>query len=133
LPGLALKIAFPEKEITLVESRRKKASFLKEVVRRLGLKGVRVLEQRMEDLQREPFRFSEAITRAFSDPSAFLKISYGILSETGKSFIMQGPKGVDIFARLEATAKRLHYREASLERFRLPLGSEERTLLIFAK
>jgi 16S rRNA (guanine527-N7)-methyltransferase len=132
-PGLALKIAFPEKEITLVESRRKKASFLKEVVRRLGLKGVRVLERRMEDLQQEPFRFNETITRAFSDPSAFLSTSYGILSETGKSFIMQGPTGLDLFASLEATAKSLHYKEAALKRFRLPLGAEDRTLLIFAK
>jgi 16S rRNA (guanine527-N7)-methyltransferase len=130
---LALKIAFPDKEIALVEARRKKASFLREVVRRLGLLGVTVLEQRMEDLRKEPFRFDEAITRAFSDPSAFLSVSYGILSETGKSLIMQGPTGVDLFAGLRETAKSLHYKEAALERFRLPHGTEQRTLLIFTK
>jgi 16S rRNA (guanine527-N7)-methyltransferase len=132
-PGLALKIAFPEKELTLVESRRKKANFLREVVRRLRLKGVRILQRRVEELPSEPFRFREAITRAFSDPLTFLSASYDVLSETGKSFIMQGPSGVNLFTRLKAEEKTLQYDQAVLKRFRLPLGAEDRTLLIFTK
>jgi 16S rRNA (guanine527-N7)-methyltransferase len=132
-PGLPLKIAFPDKEITLVESRRKKASFVKEVVRRLGLGGVTVLEQRMDNLAKQTFRFDEAITRAFSDSTAFLKVCHEPLSENGKSFIMHGPSGVESFPNLKASAKALHYTAAECQRFRLPLGPEQRTLLIFTK
>jgi 16S rRNA (guanine527-N7)-methyltransferase len=42
-PGLPLKIARPDLTIDLVEATAKKASFLKEAVRRLGLSGMNVI------------------------------------------------------------------------------------------
>ena len=49
-PGLPLKLAFPETELTLVESVGKKAGFLKEVVAVLGLEGAEVHTGRAETL-----------------------------------------------------------------------------------
>ena len=49
-PGLPLKIFAPALVLTLIESNQKKAAFLKEVVRALGLTGVDVLAGRAEDL-----------------------------------------------------------------------------------
>ena len=54
LPGLPLKIAFPRLRVTLVESVGKKAAFLEEVVRQLGLPDVQVLNQRAEAAARDP-------------------------------------------------------------------------------
>ena len=48
-PGLPLKIFAPALALTLIESNQKKAAFLKEVVRALGLTGVDVLAGRAED------------------------------------------------------------------------------------
>jgi 16S rRNA (guanine527-N7)-methyltransferase len=48
-PGLALKIAFPELEVTLLEPVGKKRAFLKEVIRVCELSSVRVLADRLED------------------------------------------------------------------------------------
>jgi len=48
LPAIPLKIALPEMALTLVEGRRRRCSFLREVVRSLGLRDVRVLNQRLE-------------------------------------------------------------------------------------
>ncbi len=48
LPGVPLKILFPDIGLTLVDSVHKKAAFLHHLVERLGLKGVEVLAQRAE-------------------------------------------------------------------------------------
>ena len=53
LPGLALKLAFPEMELALVESVGKKAAFLEHIVTTLGLENVSVHTGRAEDLARE--------------------------------------------------------------------------------
>jgi len=49
-PGLALKLAAPELEVTLVEPSLKKSAFLAEVVRTLGLAGVKIVSKRIEEL-----------------------------------------------------------------------------------
>lgn len=45
-PGLALKLAAPRLRVTLVESRRKKCAFLKEVIRLCGFSYVAVVDDR---------------------------------------------------------------------------------------
>jgi 16S rRNA (guanine527-N7)-methyltransferase len=47
-PGLPLKIFFPDLRLTLVESNRKKAAFLAEVIRALGMSGAQVSSGRLE-------------------------------------------------------------------------------------
>lgn len=52
LPGIPIAICRPEIRITLAESQKKKAAFLRESVRCLGL-GARVFDGRVEDLPSE--------------------------------------------------------------------------------
>ena len=47
-PGLVLKTVLPELEVTLIEPRQKRVSFLKHIIRTLGLKGVEVLAIRLD-------------------------------------------------------------------------------------
>lgn len=49
-PGLILKVLKPEWQVTLVDSVRKKLTFLDEVKADLGLKGIRTVHARAEDL-----------------------------------------------------------------------------------
>lgn len=49
-PGIPLKIAFPEVEITLADSLNKRIKFLDEVVEELGLKKVTTIHARAEEL-----------------------------------------------------------------------------------
>ncbi len=49
-PGLAMKLVSPELEVTLIESSVKKSAFLAEVVRALGLSGVKIISKRIEEL-----------------------------------------------------------------------------------
>jgi len=48
LPGLALKLARPDLEVTLLEADRNKAAFLVEATARLDLRGVTVVHERAE-------------------------------------------------------------------------------------
>jgi 16S rRNA (guanine527-N7)-methyltransferase len=54
LPGIPLKIAAPDLEVTLVEAMRKKVSFLRQVCRLLQLRGISVILARAESLHRDP-------------------------------------------------------------------------------
>jgi 16S rRNA (guanine527-N7)-methyltransferase len=49
-PGLPIKISVPEIELILVESNQKKATFLREVIRRLNLHGAAVFSERAQNL-----------------------------------------------------------------------------------
>lgn len=51
-PGLALKIAFPNLKVTLLDSLNKRILFLDEVIKTLGLKGIKTIHSRAEDAAR---------------------------------------------------------------------------------
>lgn len=52
-PGIPLKIAFPHLEIVLADSLKKRVLFLDEVIETLGLKGIRTVHARAEELGRD--------------------------------------------------------------------------------
>ena len=72
-PGLALKILLPEAQIALVESNIKKATFLAEVVRALGITGANVLVSRYEELGDEIAPIDFLLARALGEFEVFLK------------------------------------------------------------
>jgi 16S rRNA (guanine527-N7)-methyltransferase len=72
-PGLPLKIVRPDLEVCLIDSNVKKATFLAEVVRELGLPGARVLVSRYEELEEEIAPLDMACSRAVGDFAQFLE------------------------------------------------------------
>jgi 16S rRNA (guanine527-N7)-methyltransferase len=71
-PGIPIKILRPEMDLILIESNLKKATFLTEVVRELGLTGVRVLVSRYEELSEEVAPLDVACARAVGEFASFL-------------------------------------------------------------
>jgi 16S rRNA (guanine527-N7)-methyltransferase len=66
-PGIPIAAAEPARSVTLVEPRRKRASFLSVAVARLGLANTKILTMRAED--QPPEQTNAVVTRAtFSDP-----------------------------------------------------------------
>jgi 16S rRNA (guanine527-N7)-methyltransferase len=72
-PGLALKMALPGLELTLIESNRKKAAFLAEVVRALGLSGVRIRAERVAEVAWEGPGADFVTSRALGSYKELLK------------------------------------------------------------
>jgi 16S rRNA (guanine527-N7)-methyltransferase len=71
-PGIPLKIMRPDLQVFLVESNFKKATFLAEVVRELGLTGTRVLVSRFAELGEEVAPLDMVCSRALGDFTNFL-------------------------------------------------------------
>ena len=80
-PGLPLKIIRPNLRVFLVESNLKKATFLAEVIRELGLKDTQVLVRRYEELHEEIAPLDYVCSRALGEFPSFLK--WASSTETG--------------------------------------------------
>jgi 16S rRNA (guanine527-N7)-methyltransferase len=77
-PGIPIQIARPELQVTLAESQKKKAAFLREVVRQLGLGAATVYAGRIEDL-REATVFDLVTLRAVDKMGEALQSAYARL------------------------------------------------------
>ena len=133
-PGIPIKLALPGRTGYLVEPRRKRANFLRQVVRELQLAGVHVIESRVEDLSTEPLpSLRETVTRGFSDVPGFLKASGELLGSGGKAILMHGPEGSAVLDKLRACVPGYGLTEGECSDFDLPFGGERRTVLTFRK
>lgn len=68
LPGIPLSIVAPAMQVTLVESRQKRASFLSTAVRELGLSATRVINSRAEALPPELHESFDAVVMRCAGP-----------------------------------------------------------------
>jgi 16S rRNA (guanine527-N7)-methyltransferase len=72
-PGLPVKILRPDLEVFLIESNVKKATFLAEAIREMGMTGARVIVGRYEDLGEELTPLDFVCSRAVGEFGSFLK------------------------------------------------------------
>lgn len=71
-PGIPLKIIRPDLEVFLIESNVKKATFIAEVIRELGLTDAKVLVSRYEELGEEVAPLDVVCSRALGEFGPFL-------------------------------------------------------------
>jgi len=88
-PGLPLAVVRPDQSILLVESRRRKASFLREVKRLLGLGNVEVLEQRAESAPDPSERVAAVVSRAVWSDASLTVLAPHWLKTGGQLFWMR--------------------------------------------
>ena len=101
LPGIPLAIVKPGLRVTLVESNGKKARFLREAVRTLGLKDVRVAESRIETFD-EPGAYAAITARALASLPLILELGGHLLRPDGQLLAMKGIHPADEIAALPA-------------------------------
>jgi 16S rRNA (guanine527-N7)-methyltransferase len=90
-PGVPIKIVRADVEVSLVESRRRRASFLSSVARELGLSGLHIIAERVEE--RAPDlegRFDAVVMRCAGDINVMLPIG-ARLAEKGGLVVASGP------------------------------------------
>ena len=132
-PGLILAMLDPGRPVDLIEARRKRAHFLKAVVRRLELRNVAVYEGRAEALvHQERFRaaYRAAVSRATWNLAQFLSLAQGFVEPDGWTIAMKGPGADDELRHLSTQAG--PFVLYSRYDYTLPFGAESRTLLTFA-
>jgi 16S rRNA (guanine527-N7)-methyltransferase len=87
LPGLPLKIARPELEVTLVEADGRKAAFLVRACAELGLAGVEVVDRRAEDVGHDPRHreaFDVAVARAVAPMRVLVELCLPLVRVGGR-------------------------------------------------
>jgi len=99
LPGIPLAIATPGLQVALVESNGKKARFMREVLRTLGLGNAEVAESRIEALDR-PGQFAAITARALATLPQILALGGHLLAPNGVLLAMKGARPDDEIAAL---------------------------------
>ncbi len=105
LPGLALKLARPELELTLIESNRRKAAFLEHAAARLELDGVQVVARRAEDAGRDPRlrdAFDAAVARALAAMAVLAELCLPFVRVGGVLLAMKAAAEAEVEAALPA-------------------------------
>lgn len=124
-PGIVLACLRPEAPVVLIEARRRRASFLREVVRTLGLPAATVLEGRAEAVR---VSAATVIARALRI-DAFLPLAARLVAPGGQVIAMQTARA-DL-ARIASMARAAGLVLAGVHDYVLP-GGERRRLVRFA-
>ena len=118
-PGMCLGIIDPNRELTLVDSNRKKTSFLINIKNELGLNSVSIKNARVEEIK----QISEVniVCRAFKEPANLLKILENKIAKKNKIILMVSEKkalsasGFDIVYKESEASKILGKKRGFLE------------------
>ena len=100
-PAIPLRLALPGGSLLMVEARTRKAAFLREAVRRLGLADTAVEARRFEELAGRPSlqgAFDLLTVRAVRVDAAALRHLQGFLTEGGELFHFTGARGEEPLA-----------------------------------
>ena len=99
-PGLPLKIAFPELQVTLLEPNIKKCAFLREVQSALGLPNVEVVRSRYEGFHAAPGSFDFVCARALGGYKRLLLWSKVVLKPGGHVILWLGTEDSNLLTRV---------------------------------
>jgi 16S rRNA (guanine527-N7)-methyltransferase len=91
-PGIPIKLVAPEVHVTLIESQNKKATFLRQVIRTLDLKGIDVFSDRAEAWNHT----AQAVTfRAVEKFEQTLSLAATLVAPSGTLCLLIGKKQVE--------------------------------------
>ena len=84
IPGVPLSIVMAGVDVTLVEARQKRGSFLSAVIRELPLRNCRLLNRRLQDVRQELIgRFDVVVMRCAGTPASLLAELRTVLAPGG--------------------------------------------------
>ena len=135
-PGIPLKIAVDDLDVTMIESSRKKASFLKTVVRELSFDHVTVLNSRVEDIIRNEGYvqgFDIVTSRALFKLPDLIPAAASFLSPGGVLMAMKGRSADDEIELSERAAAAEKLTLQALHRLVLPVTGDMRTIALYVK
>lgn len=100
-PGLPLKIAFPELQVTLLEPNNKKCAFLREVRSTLGLSNLEVVRSRYEDFNATPGSFDFVCSRALGSYKRLLQWTKAILNPGSHIILWLGTEDSNLLTNVK--------------------------------
>ena len=135
-PGLPLKIVVPSMQLTLVESVGKKVSFLRHIVKTLGLEGVTIIQDRAENLGRMPDHreaYDWALARAVAILPVLEEYLLPFVHVGGAMIAMKGESGPAEAHSAEHASRLLGGHLRKVTAVTLPGVADERYLVVVDK
>lgn len=132
-PGVPLKVMRPDLHVDLIEASRKKAHFLRHLIRTLALQDIEARHIRAEELakktQARSRRYGVIVSKAVSKLHRFLDQALPLLCRPGMVIAM---KGISVEDELELARSRIKSEALSQEKkeYRLPFLGITRHLII---
>ena len=132
-PGIVLKIAYPNLEITLVESLTKRCVFLNEVIKELGLEDIKVVNQRAEEFSNNNIEYFDIITsRAVAKLNILLELSIKSLKIGGYYIALKANVDEEIKS-ISTCLTKLNASLESITTFNLPIDNSLRNIIKIKK
>jgi len=135
-PGLPLKIIFPEIQLTLLDSLKKRIQFLDAVVEKLDFKDVKTIHGRAEDFAREGRlreTFDLCVSRAVANLSTLSEYCIPFVKQGGAFISYKTENGIEEIKAAEGAIAVLGGRIERLVEFALPNSDIHRTLVLIRK
>ncbi len=127
-PGLVLAAVMPKLQVTLVEPRQKRVSFLRHIIRTLKLKNVQVIADRLENgdqLTKQQFTF--ITSRAVADAGRFLAMLQDIPDSETVVILM---RATDDNKEWEGSTQGREWQIVENRAFTLPFSAAPRLLTL---
>jgi 16S rRNA (guanine527-N7)-methyltransferase len=136
MPGLALAVACPSWQVTLMDSVSKKTDFLRHVAGALALKAVDVETARAEELGRSPNhrgRYDIAVARAVADLPVLAEYALPLLRVGGRLVALKGRDAHEEVGRAAGALDKLGGTAVSAEPYELGGGTGTRYVVAVDK
>ncbi|MEM8672781.1 MAG: 16S rRNA (guanine(527)-N(7))-methyltransferase RsmG [Cyanobacteria bacterium P01_G01_bin.67] len=135
-PGIPLAIAFPHWQLTLLDSTRKKITFVNELIAKLQLDNATGIVARAEALGRVPgdrASYDLALVRAVSKPSVCAEYSLPFVKKGGLAILYRGHWNEEETAHLESAAAQLGSKIELIHPWETPLSQGVRHCIYLRK
>lgn len=135
-PGIPLKIAFPQLNITLMDSLNKRVKFLNEVIEQLGLERIQAVHSRAEDLGRDKEyreKYDLSVSRAVANLSTLAEYCLPFVKVGGCFISYKSGKIEEELTAAKHAVFLLGGKVAGVESFVLDGADAERTLVRIEK
>ena len=130
-PGLVIAAAFPDVQVTLLDSTGKKLKAVENIRQEMGVQNAEVVHMRAEDAGKKPeFRekFDFATARAVAELRVLLEYTLPFVKVGGKFLSLKGASAVDEIDGAKASLKTLGGKIEGINEFILP-GGDKRAII----
>ncbi len=135
-PGLPVAIALPHSSVTLLDSTRKKITFLAELISNLDLKNVKLLTGRAEQINHDSEYhaiYDLALVRAVAAAPICAKYALPFLKSGGVAVLYRGQWTPEEETQLKSVMNQLNGQIESIEEFTTPLTQSVRHCVYLKK
>ncbi|OAH54259.1 16S rRNA (guanine(527)-N(7))-methyltransferase RsmG [Domibacillus aminovorans] len=135
-PSIPLKIAFPQLDVTIIDSLNKRITFLNKLASELKLENVHFVHGRAEEMGQNPAQrgqYDIVTARAVARMSVLTELCLPFVKTGGAFVAMKAASAADEMENASKAITVLGGKTEDIFSFRLPIEDSERTIIVIRK